>query len=238
MITPLRYNSNQMTKIDILTLFPNMFSGPFDESIIKRARAESLVEINIHDMRKWGLGNHKSVDDRPFGGGVGMVFMIEPMFNALNDLKHKDTRVLLMSPQGKQFNQTYAKELSKEKHLIIIAGHYEGYDERIIEHLIDDEISIGDYVLTGGELPAMVIAEAIARLVPGVLVKPQAAEFESFENVDGQQLLEYPQYTRPEVFNGWSVPKVLLSGDHKKIEQWKKEKALEKTKSKRPDLIK
>jgi tRNA (guanine37-N1)-methyltransferase len=227
-----------MLSIDILTLFPNMFVGPFDDSIIKRAKREKLVEINIHDLRKWGLGTHQSVDDRPYGGGVGMVFMIEPMFNALADLKTQNTKVLLTSPQGKQFSQPMAKDLSQEEHLIIVCGHYEGYDERIVEHLADMEISIGDYVLTGGELPAMIITETVARLVPGVLVKPEAAQFESFETVDGQTLLETPHYTRPVEFNGWRVPEILLSGDHKKIENWRHEKAKEKTLAKRPDLVK
>lgn len=224
-------------KIDILTLFPEMFEGPFDESIIKIAQEKNLVEINIHNLRDWAKGKHKQVDDKPYGGGKGMVLMIEPIYDALEELKKKDSKIILLTPQGKTFNQKKARNLSKEKHLILIAGHYEGVDERVRLHLIDEEISIGDYVLTGGELPAMVVAEAVARLIPGVLEK-EATEVESFIEIDGQKLLEYPQYTRPARFKGWGVEEILMSGDHKKIEEWRKEKALEKTKEKRPDFLK
>jgi tRNA (guanine37-N1)-methyltransferase len=230
-------------KIDILTLFPEMFSGPFDESIIKRARDKGLIEINIHQLRDWATDKHRTVDDRPFSGGVGMVLKVEPVYNALQELKsnshnsedsiavlQNDTersRVILMSPQGRRFDQEKARELSKLKHVILIAGRYEGFDERIREHLVDEEISIGDYVMTGGELPAMVVAETIARLVPGVLEKEEATAKESFS--DGGNI-EHPQYTRPEDFNGWKVPEVLLSGDHAVIEKWKAEKSKERTK--------
>lgn len=221
-------------KIDILTLFPEMFRGPFDQSIIKKAQNKKMVEIRVHNLRKWTEDKHKTVDDHPFGGGVGMVLMIKPIHDALKKLKTKTSKVILLSPQGEVFNQKLANNFSNEKHLIFICGHYEGFDERIRKHLIDEEISIGDYVLTGGELPAMVIIDSITRLIPGVLRNDQATEIESFS----KQLLEYPQYTRPADFKGWKVPEVLLSGDHKKIAQWQKEKEIEVTKKKRPDLLK
>lgn len=222
--------------IDILTLFPNMFKGPFDESIIKRAEKRSLAEIKIHQLRDWGIGSHQTVDGRPYGGGTGMVLLAEPLFNAINDLKKNSpgAKVIFLDPAGEKFTQKKARELSKVDSLILIAGHYETIDERIKENLVDECISIGDYVLTGGEIPAMVLVDAVVRLLPGVLEKENATTFESFE--DG--LLEYPQYSRPEEFNGWKVPEILLSGDHKKLEAWKKEKSLEKTKKIRPDLIK
>lgn len=223
-------------KIDILTLFPEMFEGPFRESIIKIAQEKALVEINIHNLRDWAKGKHNQVDDKPYGGGKGMVLMIEPIYDALKELKEKDTKVILLTPQGKVFSQERARALSKEKHLILIAGHYEGVDERIRENLVDEEISIGDYVLTGGELPAMVVSEAVARLVPGVL-EHEATEVDSFNRVGGKKVLEYPQYTRPKKFKDWEVPEILLSGDHKKIDRWRKEKSAEKTKEKRPDLL-
>lgn len=207
-------------KIDILTLFPEMFRGPFDESIIKRARDEKLVTINIHQLRDWATDKHKTVDGRPFGGGSGMILKIEPIFSALKDLRGKNSKVVLMSPQGDRFTQQTAKKLVGE-HLIIICGRYEGYDERIREHLVDMEISIGDYVLTGGELPAMVITETIARLVPGVL-SDEATRSESHSE---SGVIEYPQYTRPEEFNGWKVPEVLKSGNHAEIEKWRKNKS-------------
>jgi len=221
-------------KIDVLTLFPKMFKGPFDQSIIKRACDKEIVEIKIHDLRKWTEDKHRTIDDHPFGGGVGMVLMIKPIYDALKELKTKTSKAILLSPQGKVFNQKVARSFSNEKHLILVCGHYEGFDERIRKYLIDEEISIGDYVLTGGELPAMVIIDSITRLVPGVLKNDQATEIESFS----KQLLEYPQYTRPSDFKGWKVPEVLLSGDHKKIAQWQKEKEIEVTKKKRPDLLK
>lgn len=220
-------------KIDILTLFPKMFKGPFDESIIKRAQEKNLVKINIHNLRKWSQDAHKTVDDRPFGGGVGMILMIQPIYDALQELKTKTAHVVLLTPQGKVFNQKMAQRLSKVSHLILICGHYESVDERIREHLVDEEISIGDYVLTGGELPAMVITDTIARLVSGVLKKPEATKEESFS-----PLLEYPQYTRPANFKNWSVPEILLSGDHQKIAEWRKKQALKRTKTRRPDLLK
>jgi tRNA (guanine37-N1)-methyltransferase len=214
-----------------------MFEGPFNESIIKIAREKGLVKINIHNLRDWAKGKHNQVDDKPYGGGKGMVLMIEPIHDALEDLESKNSKVILLTPQGNVFNQEKARKLSKEKHIILIAGHYEGVDERVRLHLVDEEISIGDYVLTGGELPAMVVAETIARLVPGVL-EEEATDDDSFVEIDGQKLLEYPQYTRPASFRGWDVEEILMSGDHKKIEKWQREKAMKKTKEKRPDLLK
>lgn len=214
-------------KIDIITLFPNMFEGPFRESIIARAIERGLVEINFIDLRKYGIGKHQQVDDRPFGGGVGMVLMVEPIYKALQDIKTPESRVILLTPSANVFNQAKARELSKEKHIILIAGRYEGFDHRIREHLVDEELSIGNFVLTGGELPAMVIAEATARLVPGVLNKEEATQKESF--AEGEEL-EHPHYTQPAEFNGWKVPDVLLSGHHAEIEKWKKQKSEERSK--------
>jgi tRNA (guanine37-N1)-methyltransferase len=220
-------------KIDIITLFPKMFAGPFDESIVSRAKRDGQIEIAVHDLRKWGQDERKTVDGRPYGGGVGMILLIEPIAKALKELKTKDTKVILLSPRGVTFNQAKARDLSNEKHLILIAGHYEGLDERITEHLIDEEISVGDYVLTGGEIPAMIVVDAITRLLPGVLKKETATEIESFSE---ENLLEYPQYTRPEDFEGWKVPEVLLSGNHAEIDKWRKEEAKKKTALVRPDL--
>ncbi|HUV42572.1 MAG TPA: tRNA (guanosine(37)-N1)-methyltransferase TrmD [Patescibacteria group bacterium] len=220
-------------KIDILTLFPKMFKGPFAESIIKRAQEKELTKIKIHDLRKWTKDKHQTVDDRPFGGGPGMILMVEPIYQALKELRQKQTKTILLTPQGKIFKQTMAKKLAKEKHLIFICGHYEGVDERIRKHLVDEEISIGDYVLTGGELPAMIVIDTIIRLIPGVLKKEEAVKNESFTN----NLLEYPQYTRPAKFKGWQAPEILLSGNHQKIKEWRQKKAKEKTKKRRPDLL-
>ncbi len=224
-------------KIDIITLFPKMFSGPFDESIIKRAQEKGLVEIEIRNLRDWAVDKRGTVDDRPFGGGPGMVIKPQPVFDAVESLKSKSkkqkAKIILLTPQGQPFNQQTAQHLSKSDHLILICGHYEGVDERVREHLVDEEISIGDYVLTGGELPAMVVTDAIVRLIPGVLEKPEAIKQESFS-----PLLEAPQYTRPENFKGWKVPEVLLSGNHQEIAKWRKEQALKRTKERRPDLLK
>lgn len=224
-------------KIDIITLFPGMFAGPFNDSIIKIAIEKKLVKIKIHNLRKWAKDKHKTVDNRPYGGGKGMVLMIGPIFEALKTIapkaKTQKTKTILLSPQGKTFTQKKAKELAKLDHLVLIAGHYEGFDERIREKLIDEEISIGDYVLTGGELPAMTVIDSIVRLIPGVLDK-EATDNESFSKND---LLDYPQYTRPSDFKGWEVPEILLSGNHAEIEKWRKEKSIEKTKKARPDLV-
>ncbi|QQS38680.1 tRNA (guanosine(37)-N1)-methyltransferase TrmD [Candidatus Woesebacteria bacterium] len=206
--------------IDIITLFPNMFSGPFEESIISRAKNKGLVEINIHYLRNWTTDKHHTVDDKPFGGGAGMVLMVEPIYKAIKELKKKNTKVYLVCPQGSTFNQQIAQHMSQEKHIILISGHYEGFDERIREHLVDDEISIGDYVLTGGELPSMVIVDTIVRLIPGVLGDNESLSGETHSR---KGLVKHPVYTRPENFKGWKVPNILLSGDHAKISEWKKE---------------
>jgi tRNA (guanine37-N1)-methyltransferase len=215
-----------MLKIDIITLFPSMFKGPFDESIVKRAQDKNLVEINIIDLREYGLDERKTVDGRPYGGGVGMILMIEPIYKALEKIKTENSKVILLTPRGKTYNQDNAVKLSKSEHLIFIAGHYEGYDERITK-FVDEEISIGNFVLTGGEIPTMAIVDSIVRLIPGVLTKEDAIKFESFSE---ENLIEYPQYTRPEDFNGLKVPKVLLSGNHKEINEWRDKESKEKTK--------
>lgn len=224
-------------RIDILTLFPSMFKGPFEESIINRARQKGLVQIEIHNLRKWAKDKRGTVDDRPYGGGVGMIMMVEPIYKAIKELKAKDkkqkTKVILLDPRGKIWNQKLAQKYAKLKHIILICGHYEGVDERV-RNFIDEEISIGDYILTGGEIPAMVLVDSIVRLIPGVLEKSQATRLESF----AEGLLEFPQYTRPRNFHGWQVPKILLSGNHQKIEEWRKKKALAITKKMRPDLLK
>lgn len=207
-------------KIDIITLFPEMFTGPFEHSIVKRAQEKGKVTINIHDLRRWTSDNHRTVDDKPYGGGAGMVLMIEPMFDAIQTLKQQDTRVILLSPQGSRFTQTKAQKLSSTDHMILIAGHYEGYDQRIRDHLVDEEISIGDFVLTGGELPAMIIVDAVVRLIPGVLGDEHSLVGETHSQPG---LIKHPVYTRPEEFNSWKVPEVLLSGDHQKIQMWQEE---------------
>ncbi|HUV71544.1 MAG TPA: tRNA (guanosine(37)-N1)-methyltransferase TrmD [Clostridia bacterium] len=228
-------------KIDIITLFPEMFKGPFEESILRRAQDKGLVEINLHNLRKWTTDKRGTVDDRPYGGGTGMIMMVEPLVKAIEELKSSNTKVILLSAKGRLWKQAKAFGYSKEKHLILIAGHYEGIDERVV-NFVDEEISIGDYVLTGGEIPAMVLVDSIVRLIPGVLEKEEATRFESFSpytlNAKRYPLLEYPQYTRPEEFRGLKVPKILLSGNHAKIAAWKREQALKTTRKNRPDLLK
>ena len=218
-------------KIDVLTLFPNMFKDFINESIIKRARDEKKVTIDINNIRDYTNDKHKHVDDTPYGGGAGMVIKCEPIFNAVDKLKKENTKVIRMTPQGVPFTQRLAYKLSKEEHLILICGHYEGFDERI-NSLVDMEISIGDYVLTGGELPAMVVTDSVTRLIPGV-IEEESHLNDSFNN----NLLDYPNYTKPREFNGMKVPDILLSGDHKKIDEWRKDEAIKKTIEKRPDLI-
>ncbi len=233
-------------QIDVLTIFPKMFDAVLGESIIKRAREKGIVKIDIIDLRLFSKDKHRKVDDRPFGGGPGMVMNAEPFFEAVNfirkrtkDLRLK-TRVVLLSPKGKALDQKLAQRLSKYEHMILLCGHYEGIDERVSEHLVDDEISIGDFVLTGGELPAMVVIDSVVRLVPGVLGDKDSCKDESFSVGDRHAcpLLEYPHYTRPADYSGMKVPKVLLSGDHEKIKQWRKKEAVKITKKKRPDLLK
>lgn len=220
-------------KIDILTLFPEFFDGLLSYSIIGRAVENNIVSINSTNIRDFSNDKHKRVDDYPFGGGPGMVMKVEPIYNAINSVKSQDSKVIYLSPQGKRLTQEIVNNLSKEEHLILLCGHYEGIDNRIVENYIHEEISIGDYVLTGGEIPAMVLIDAITRLLPGVLSSEESYVDESHYN----GLLEYPQYTRPREFNGLKVPEILLSGDHKKIEQWRRYEALKSTYLKRPDLI-
>lgn len=210
-------------KISILTLFPEMFEGPFEHSIIKRAQQKKKVKIEFINIRNFSIGRHKIVDDKPFGGGVGMVLRVDVIDRAISNIKKG--RIILLDPRGKTFNQKKARELAKLDHLIFIAGHYEGVDERVRKYLVDESLSIGNYVLTGGEIPAMVIVDSIVRLIPGVLAKPEATSQESFAI---SNLLEHPQYTRPQTYKNWKVPKVLLTGNHKKIEAWKKAKSLSK----------
>ncbi len=227
-------------RIDIITIFPKMFEPVLSESIIKRAQNKGKVKIYVHDLRDYSYDKHRKVDDRPFGGGSGMVMRPEPIFRAVEALKRntqgsmRDRKIILLCPQGKRLQQKIAGRLAKYKHLILICGHYEGIDERVRQYLADEEISIGDYVLTGGELAAMVLTDALVRLIPGVLGDKNSLNFESFKG----NLLEYPQYTRPAYFRGKKVPALLLSGDHKKIEAWRHQQALKRTKQKRPDLLK
>ena len=220
--------------IDIITLFPDMFKGPFDMSMMLKATEKGLADIRLHDLREFGLGPRRTVDDTPYGGGDGMLLKPEPVVAAIEKLKvdNPEARVVVLSPQGKRFDQAKAVELAGQTGLILVAGHYEGFDERILEYA-DEELSIGDYILTGGELPAMVLVDAVVRLLPGVLGGEQSAHVESFS--DG--LLEYPQYTRPVEFRGQSVPEVLQNGHHGEIAAWRKQAALEKTKRNRPDLL-
>ena len=220
-------------RIDVLTLFPAMFAGPPDESIIKRARTAGLLELNVHNLRDYTHDRHKTVDDRPFGGGPGMLLKPEPIFEAAEHLAGERTRVILLSPAGRRFTQAIARELTAFNHLLLVSGSYEGFDERVREQLADDELSIGDYVLTNGALPAMVIIDAVTRLIPGVLGKDESALDESFSH----GLLEYPQYTRPAEFRGLKVPDVLLSGNHVEIAKWRAEQAQRRTAQRRPDLL-
>jgi len=219
-------------KIDVLTLFPGMFAGPLDESIVKRARAEGLLDLAIHNLRDYTHDRHRTVDDKPFGGGPGMLLKPEPIFEAVERLAGGGTRVILLTPAGRRFGQALARELAAQEHLLLVCGSYEGFDERVREALADDELSIGDYVLTNGALPAMVVIDAVTRLLPGVLGDDASSRDESFS----AGLLEYPQYTRPAEFRGMKVPDVLLSGNHAGIEKWRAEQAKRRTRERRPDL--
>ena len=230
-------------KIDIVTLFPEMFAGPLTESIIKRARERGLVKINIHNLRDYTRDKHRAADDKPFGGGPGMVLKPEPIFRAVKKLRKRGSRVILLGPGGQKLKQPALKRLAEFKHLILLCGHYEGVDERV-KKIVLEEISIGDYILTGGELPAMVLVDALVRLVPGVLGDAKSAEEESFSSGLLGQLemksltgLEYPQYTRPASYRGIKVPQILLSGNHEKIKQWREKQAQKRTLAQRPDLI-
>ncbi len=223
-------------KIDIITVLPELLKSPFEHSILKRAKEKGLVEINLIDLRHYGIGKHKQVDDYAFGGGAGMVMMIEPIANCINDLKskHNYDEIIFMTPDGETLNQKTSNKLSLLKNILILCGHYKGVDERIREHFITKEISIGDYVLSGGELPAAVLCDSIIRLLPGVLNDETSALSDSFQD----NLLAPPVYTRPAEYNGLAVPDILLSGHNSNIEKWRHEKSLERTKLRRPDLLK
>ncbi|PYL18471.1 MAG: tRNA (guanosine(37)-N1)-methyltransferase TrmD [Verrucomicrobia bacterium] len=225
-------------KIDILTLFPEICRAPLSESMMKRAQESKIVDLRIHNLRDWTKDKHHIVDDAPFGGGQGMVMKPEPIFAAVEDLKqsaikNQQSKIILMSPPGRRLNQKMATDLSKESHLIVICGHYEGVDHRVIEHLVDLEISLGDYVLTNGAIAAVVLVDAVVRLLPGVLGHEHSAIDDSFS----AGLLEAPQYTRPAEFRGWKIPEVLLSGNHAEIAKWRIEEARKRTKQNRPDLL-
>jgi len=238
-------------KIDIVTLFPKMFDYVLGESIIKRAQKSGRVNIKVHNLRDWTHDNHRTVDDKPFGGGAGMVMKPEPIFEAVESLRdarrslpslrgapkarrsNLKTRIILMTPQGRKLDQKLSKRLSEYKHIILICGHYEGVDERVRKNLVTDEVSIGDYVLTCGELPAMVLIDSVIRLIPNVLGHKDSARFESFE----KGLLEHPHYTRPAEYRRMKVPEVLLSGNHKRIESWRNKESVRRTKKRRPDLV-
>jgi tRNA (guanine37-N1)-methyltransferase len=230
-------NRPYQMRIDIVTLFPEVCRAPLSESIMKRAQENRIIDLHIHNLRDWTTDKHHVVDDTPFGGGQGMVMKPEPIFAAVENLKSqiedRKAKIVLMSPAGRRFDQQMAKQLSQEPHLIIISGHYEGVDHRVIEHLIDLEISIGDYVLTNGGIAAVVLIDSIVRLLPGTLGHEQSADDDSFSN----GLLEAPQYTRPADFRGWKVPELLLSGNHAEIAKWRKEQALRRTRENRPDLL-
>ncbi|EKE12521.1 MAG: tRNA (guanine-N(1)-)-methyltransferase [uncultured bacterium] len=211
-----------MMKIDVLTLFPNMFSEVFNTSIIKRAQSKGLLEINVHNLREWGEGERLNVDDRPYGGGVGMILRVDIIDAAISKLKTENSKIILLDATGEKYTQRKAREFSKCEHIILIAGHYEGVDHRVHEHIADAVISIGDYVLTGGEIPSMVLVDSIIRLLPGVLGKDESSEVESHMKPG---YTEYPQYTRPEIYKDWTVPEVLLSGHHGEIEKWREGKS-------------
>lgn len=225
-------------RIDILTLFPEICRAPLNESMMKRAQENGVLDLRIHNLRDWTTDKHHVVDDAPFGGGQGMVMKAEPIFAAVEEMKSKfenrESKIILMSPAGRRLNQQLAIDFSKHEHLIIICGHYEGVDHRVIEHLIDEEVSIGDYVLTNGAVAAVVFVDAIVRLLPGVLGDEQSAADDSFSG----GLLEGPQYTRPAEFRAWKVPDVLLSGNHGEIAKWRKEQGRQRTQKNRPDLLK
>ena len=220
-------------KIDVLTLFPEMFSGPMDVSIVGRARKAGLLDLRLQNLRQWTHDRHKTVDDKPFGGGAGMVLKPEPIFEAVESLADDKTHVILTAPAGRPFNQAIARELAQKEHLLIICPSYEGVDDRVCEALVDDELSIGDYVLTNGGLPAMVIIDAVTRLLPGALGDDESARDESFSH----GLLEYPHYTRPADCRGMKVPEILLSGHHAELEKWRAEQAKKRTAKRRPDLL-
>ena len=224
-------------KFHVLTIFPDFFRGPFEHGVIQRAREKGLIEIQIHDLRDWTYDRHRTVDDRPFGGGEGMLLKAAPIFESVESIwpaKRAGQKVVLLSAQGRKFDQALAREYSKLDELLLICGRYEGVDERVAQHLADDDVSIGDYVVSGGDLPAAVVVDTVARLIDGVLGNEMSAVAESFEN----GLLDCPQWTRPAEFRGWKVPEVLIGGNHEQIRRWRLEAAREKTARHRPDLLK
>lgn len=226
-----------MIKFDILSIFPEMFLSPLNASLLRKAQEKNIIKIALHDIRQWATDKHKMTDDAPYGGGCGMVMKPEPVERALAAIRkkpRKDSTVVLMTPQGEVFNQKIAAEFSRKKQIIIVCGRYEGVDERIREHLVDREISVGDYILTGGEIAAMILIDAVSRLVPDFMGNPESTITESFS----KNLLEYPQYTRPAIYKGWAVPDVLISGNHAEIELWRKKESLKRTYQRRPDLLK
>jgi tRNA (guanine37-N1)-methyltransferase len=227
-----RHDSKKSVQIDILTLFPAMGEGLLGESMLRIAREKGAADIRLRNLRDWAPGKHRVTDEPPYGGGAGMVLKVEPIALAVEELRQPASRVILLAAQGRRFDQATAKRLAGEKHLIMISGHYEGIDQRVAEHLVDEEISLGDYILTNGTLAAMVVTDAVVRLLPGVLGDEQSAADESFSH----GLLEYPHYTRPAEFRGWKVPDILLSGNHAAIEAWRREQARERTRERRPDL--
>lgn len=220
-------------RIDVLTLFPGMFAGPLDESIVQRAKTRGILDLRVLNLREWTHDRHRTVDDRPFGGGPGMVLKCEPIFEAVESLRGPGTRVVLMCPAGRRFDQAVARELSRVEHVVLICPSYEGVDERVRMALVDDELSVGDVILTNGNLPAMMVIDAVIRLLPGALGDDDSALDESFSH----GLLEYPHYTRPAEFHGMRVPEVLLSGNHAEIERWRREQARQRTLRRRPDLL-
>lgn len=224
-----------MIRFDVLSIFPEMLQSPLEFSLLKKAREKGLIEVGLHNIRDWAQDKHRMTDDAPYGGGCGMVMKVEPVARAVAAVKQagEASLVVLLTPQGEIFNQTIAAELARQKQIILICGRYEGFDERIREHLADREISLGDYILTGGELSALVVIDATARLIPGVLGNDASASGESFS----QGLLEYPQYTRPAEYSGWPVPEVLLSGNHARIDRWQRIEALRRTWRRRPELL-
>lgn len=222
-----------MIRIDIVTIFPSVFDGPFDVGLIKRAREKGLVEIDVADLRQFTLDRHRTVDDYPFGGGPGMVMKVEPLYKAVETLRRKDSIVVLLSPQGNRFDQDLARSFSKLSHLILLCGRYKGVDERARQLIVDEEISVGDYILSGGEIPAMVVTESVVRLLPGAMNSRESADEDSFQN----GLLDSPRYTRPRDFKNLAVPEVLISGNHRAVNKWRRKMALKATMKKRPDLL-
>ena len=220
-------------RIDVVTIFPQLFAAPLETSLLGKAVSEGLLDVRVHDLREHGLGKHRSVDDEPYGGGAGMVMRPEPLFAAVEEVRGPESHVVLLSPRGRRLDHAGVVLLAQHAHLVLICGRFEGVDERVAEHLADEEVSIGDYVLAGGELPALVVIEAVSRLVPGVLGNAESLESESH----AAGLLEYPQYTRPAEFRGWSVPDVLLSGDHGAVERWRRAQSERLTRDRRPDLL-